>query len=945
MTRLLRKLFDIREGEELRALLMFLYIFLIIASLLIIKPVRSSLFLTHIGVAKLPYVFILIAGSAAIVISLYSKFSNLVQLNKIMLTAAVAAIGMLSFFYILLCLNYQAEWFYYAFYVWVAIFGVLSTSNFWLLANYVFNAREAKRLFSFIGAGAIAGGIFGGYLTNALAPLIGTKHMIVFCLLFLSCSTIILVEVWRKWARRMYVDRIHRERKTTKQHSQDNILKTMMKSRHLTYMAGVVGVGVIVARIVDYQFKAIAIDAITDEDALTAFFGFWLSNLSLASLCVQLFLTSRIMKTFGIMVSLFFLPVGICIGAIGILVQPALWSAILIKVSDGGFKHSINKSGLELLSLPIPSKVKNRAKAFIDVFVNSAATGIGGILLILFLNYLGVAIQYVSLMILGLIGLWVYLIVRVRREYIHSFRQALEKRSIDLEDQTINVKDASVVESLAHVLEGKNERQTLYALHLIENVKNELFIPFFKRLLHSPSSEIKVQVLKILHTYEGVDFSGEVNPLLQDDNFEVKVEAMCYAMRHEPEGRERVLERLSDPDHRVRTAAFLCVAHEYQDNKDFRGSINTKELFYSFVDQCYQMDLQVHELNLVKMNIARVIGILKVPELYPFLNNLLQDDSPEVIRAALQSAGSTQDPLFIPSLVNHLNTNLVRLQARDALVEYGGTILDTLKKYLDDPSKEKRIRIGISRVLAYIGSQQSVDVLVNRLKQRDLQLQYEIVKTLNKLKEQFPNVKLDRQILRSCLKEEIEQYYRIVGLLYQQREILRPENEDQSSGKQSDRPARSRQLLLNALEEKLDVYLKLIFRLLGLRSLSRDIYDAYLGIVSNKADLRANAVEFLDNILDVDIKRLIIPIVEETVPYRLFEKTRHLFDFDFSTERESLDYLLNGEDNWLKVCAVYYIAEMRIKGYMDDISKLVDDSDPVVKETALYCLEQMKNVA
>ncbi|UCE19916.1 MAG: hypothetical protein JSV84_06115, partial [Gemmatimonadota bacterium] len=320
---------------------MFTYIFLIIASLLIVKPVRNSLFLTHMGVSKLPYAFILVAISAAVIISLYSKFTNRIQLNRMMLYATVFAITLLLGFYVLLSLDYGAGWFYYAFYVWVAIFGVLSTSNFWLLANYMFNAREAKRLFGFIGSGAIAGGIFGGYLTNVLAPVIGTKNMILFCVGFAVCCLCILTQVWRRWARRNYDDRIHRERRMADHSSRESILNTILNSRHLTYIAGVVGIGVIVANLVDYQFNAVASEVITDEDKLTAFFGFWLSSLSIASLCIQLFLTGRILRVFGVMASLSFLPVGIFIGAAGILFQPALWSAVFIKVSDGSFKHSI----------------------------------------------------------------------------------------------------------------------------------------------------------------------------------------------------------------------------------------------------------------------------------------------------------------------------------------------------------------------------------------------------------------------------------------------------------------------------------------------------------------------------------------------------------------------------------------------------------------------------
>ncbi|GAK98417.1 hypothetical protein JCM19314_2448 [Nonlabens ulvanivorans] len=61
----------------------------------------------------------------------------------------------------------------YAFYLFVGIYALLVTSQFWVLANVIFNIREAKRLFGFIGAGGIAGGIAGGYVTSILVPFTG----------------------------------------------------------------------------------------------------------------------------------------------------------------------------------------------------------------------------------------------------------------------------------------------------------------------------------------------------------------------------------------------------------------------------------------------------------------------------------------------------------------------------------------------------------------------------------------------------------------------------------------------------------------------------------------------------------------------------------------------------------------------------------------------------
>ena len=48
-----------------------------------------------------------------------------------------------------------------AFFVFGLILGMLLISQFWTLANDVYDARQAKRLFGFIGGGASLGGALG----------------------------------------------------------------------------------------------------------------------------------------------------------------------------------------------------------------------------------------------------------------------------------------------------------------------------------------------------------------------------------------------------------------------------------------------------------------------------------------------------------------------------------------------------------------------------------------------------------------------------------------------------------------------------------------------------------------------------------------------------------------------------------------------------------------
>jgi AAA family ATP:ADP antiporter len=343
----------------------------------------------------------------------------------------------------------------------------------------------------------------------------------------------------------------------------------------------------------------------------------------------------------------------------------------------------------------------------------------------------------------------------------------------------------------------------------------------------------------------------------------------------------------------------------------------------------------------IKINLARVIGAANNPKLFPDLHILLKDESVEVLQAAIVSIGQIKAIEFVPILMTHLTTKLVRKYARESLGVFGEDIIGLLEENLEDFSGNRKKRLAVPKVLALIGSQKSVNLCIKNLDQRDLLLRYEIIKALNKLKKKFPELKFDKQRINARIMVEIEKYYRILTLLYRQNNSLSIDKATLSSKHNTSRVIRARELLTMALEEKLDSNLERIFRLLGLRYPSKDMYNAYLGVKSNRADLRANSVEFLDNILDSNLKKIFIPVVEAVPVEILLNKTKELFGFDKPSESESINLILQSDDNWLKVCTLYLISELKYDEPINSVVKLLDDPDLIVNETAKHYLKKM----
>jgi AAA family ATP:ADP antiporter len=157
------------------------------------------------------------------------------------------------------------------------------------------------------------------------------------------------------------------------------------------------------------------------------------------------------------------------------------------------------------------------------------------------------------------------------------------------------------------------------------------------------------------------------------------------------------------------------------------------------------------------------------------------------------------------------------------------------------------------------------------------------------------------------------------------------------SQKQFDETAGSR-LLRRALEEKQQSNLERIFRLLGLVYPPNDIFYAYQGFISGKKALQANAIEFLDNLLSRDVKKYILPILDDVPVETVLRKGEEFFQVRMSTKEDALERLITGRDNWIKCCAIYNVSPGATKRLKDLVYEAGKDPDPLVCETAEHVI-------
>ncbi len=906
---------------------MFAYSFLVIASLTIVKPVRTSLFLTHEGPETLPYVFLLIACVTPLFVVLYNRASKHIRLNRLIAGTTIASIVSLLLIWFLLSIKYQAEWFIYAFYVWVTIYGLITTTQFWLLANYVFNAREAKRLFSVIGSGAIAGGILGGYLTSALASTFHTTGMLHFCYAFLAICLVLQYVIWKHSARATYGERLRRQERQKSLQVESSPWTLLLQSRLVIYLAVIVGIGVVVGTLIDYQFSVLAAENINDSDEMTAFFGFWMSNLSIASFFIQILATSRILKSFGVSNALMFLPVTIIAGASAVIFFPTLWAASALKVGEGGLKQSLHKAGLELLGLPVPMRLKNRVKALIDVAIDNLSTGLAGAIILVLLFFDIADVRNLSAVILTLSVVWLVLIAFARVDYMNAFRQAISKRTIQPEDISYEIYSTMRADHLFELLESKNDRQLLMALGYLENMGDKRLASHLNRLADNSSGGVLRSVYRIARTIPTVDLSEQAGRHAVHEQPEVRVAATRYLIRRSNRKLETVNGFVASPDERIRAAAIVAAAKEWVADNEFRSSVDLRRIYNEFR---VQIENGTHSLEIGRA-MSEALSIAPHEEFSRAVEILLISESHEVASHAALSAGRIRNERLVDILLTQLESKHRRKCAREALSEYGEPLAERLAAMLCDPEISYRIRFELPRVLSMIGTQKCFNLLSESLGLENVKLRYEVIRALNRMRVRDTSLKIRPKKLDQAIWMETRSYYELVSILscVEDKLVLGLTTELHN---QEDV---ARRLLIRALKEKVADCLERIFRLLGLKHSAKDMYHAYLGVTSDAPEQRANAIELLELVLKPGMKSALIPIAECSRRQELVEFGASLFELKITSESAGLNVLLDGDDHWLQTAALFLLWFKEPDTESRDHTKFESHENPVVRETAL----------
>lgn len=915
--RLVELLFPVRPGERRLTLILFLHSLFAVGSFMTGRSVRDALFLVHSDRALLPWMYVFSAVGVTISGLVYSRYAGKIRRDRMALLSSLTFSGLFVAAFIVERTQPPA-WIYSAIYVYVEIMGALCLVQFWTLTNELFNAREAKRLYGLIGSGGTFANIVIGFASAKIATKFGADSLLVLCAFLLVGCAVASFFAGRAGRQRIFAKAASGKKTVEKR---TGGASRVFQSGHLRTVAALAAITFFVTTLVDFEFKVIAGNTYA-KDQLAAYFGYFYAVVGVLALGLQLFGTGKLLNRFGVIGALMVLPLTLAGGNLALAIVPAIFAASMAKGADTLFRYSINDATTQILYLPVPSQARAASKAFIDGVVKPVFIGLAGLTLIGYRATFGG--DPVKLAIIGTVlgGVWIALVWSLRSQYIRSLQDNLRNRRLDLESARYKVMDASTNVVLNRALESGDPREVLNALELLPHLENIQVDHRVEALLDHPMPEIRIAALDYYVHRQTMRFANSIFRKFDDPDARVRaraIDAFCAI------GRDKAVRNvrhfLKDQDPAILSAAVVGMIRY----GGLDGVLMAAEALKTLI---------THDKPVMRQHAAKVLGAIGVQNFYQPVLELMSDGDALVRREAVRAAGMLKSPEFVIPLIYKTQSAETGHEAIEALCAFGGGIAPTLAKVIDNRAEEPQIRRSVARVLGRLGTPEAVDIICRHLDEPDEELRTRLYRALARATKGKNRNALSAKVVNEALQRELD---RAFYALWAAETLALGKGPDESTPRSGPKSAEA--LLGSALLEKLQKAEERVFLLLAVLYPDADMEHIFAGMrdagVVDGARKRANAVELLDNLLDRNIKKWLLPLLDDTSRADKLRNVAELYAPP-SMDKDALIVALCKDDSaWVRACATYYALHCEVSAASQAAVELATDDVSFVREMAL----------
>ncbi|MCQ9422182.1 MFS transporter [Pseudomonas sp. LJDD11] len=373
----LRRLFNIRPGEERVVSLGLAMFMLLFTGYFMLRPVREVMGLAG-GVDNLQWLFTATFIATLAALPLFGLLAS--RLNRRSLLSTVFGFFVLNLLVFALLIQRDPDnvWTGRTFYVWLSVFNLLSISLAWSVLADVFSSAQARRVFALMAGGASFGGLLGPLLGTVLVAPLGHAGLLLLAALLLAGSLLAALSLLR-WREREPLNEQRAEQRDKPLGGNPFAGATaVLRSPFLLGIALFVILLASASTFLYFEQARIVASHFPDRTTQTQVFGLLDTLVQSLAIFTQLFVTGRIAQKLGVTVLLVAVPLLIAGGFVLLALSPVFAVFAVVMVVRRAGEYALVRPGREMLYTVVSAEQKYKAKNFIDTVVYRGGDALSG---------------------------------------------------------------------------------------------------------------------------------------------------------------------------------------------------------------------------------------------------------------------------------------------------------------------------------------------------------------------------------------------------------------------------------------------------------------------------------------------------------------------------------------------------------------------------------------
>lgn len=742
----------------------------------------------------------------------------------------------------------DSRWLVFSLFALMYPLNILGTIVFWGMAARLFSLRQGKRLYGIIGTGAVVGIILVSYATP-LVPLL-TGYELNSVNLFIVCAFGVVVALLFQFiiSHRFDLDQ-GATRSTVQPRSRGIGYGALLKNRYILIMAGFVVLSMIVEYFVQYSFLAATNEQYSSQRDLASFLGIFTGTATILILILKSSVYSKLMKTYGIRVSLLILPfllglltlltilAGTAFGysaeASGFVLFFLLVS--LSKLFSKSVKDSIETPAFRTLYQSIDLSIRHDVQAKIDGVINRFASLFAGFILFIIGSIKSFELIHFSFFLILIIGVWIWLTFKIYSEYQSSLMRLLAKARKDNfseKSHSVNISDMLQAE-----LENDSPRRVIQGLNFLQIV--------------NPHEYERALVRNISH------FSDKVREYAID-----RVRQMDLYQAHKALQKQMQTEKVP------------------QLQKMIKITDSKFEKFFKRKHNARRMSRMIKSvLPEQRILTAHAIGTLKNDEFLPYLMLLLRDVDMQVRRAAIRAAGKLKSPELCTLLTDNLAYQSLWSEIFMSLISIGNPALNSLEQEFSKSDTSNDLLVLIIRAYHSIESPRATELLFGKISHPNRNVVLEASRAL--IEKNFKANEIQRQQIFKAIEHTVF----ITGVNISALDCIENFELDDS--------------LKESFWEENNQNHELIYNLLALAYEPQSIAHVRRNIETGAGEGAGFALELLDTFLSESLKPILFPLLDDLPPAEKIRQLQNHFPIEFYTPDKLILDTINLNYNFL----------------------------------------------